>query len=71
MGKLNTIYLILNRDVVASAKVNISLHQKKKVGSEALITVVMKSSTFWDITPCSPLNVNERFVGICLLHLHG
>jgi hypothetical protein len=23
----------------------------------------MKSSTFWDITPCSPLKVNQRFGG--------
>jgi hypothetical protein len=28
------------------------------VGFDVLVTVVMKSSTFWDITPCSPLKVN-------------
>jgi hypothetical protein len=27
------------------------------VGSEVLTAVVMKSPTFWDITPCSPLKV--------------
>jgi hypothetical protein len=27
----------------------------------------MKSSIFWDITPCSPLKFNRRFGGICRL----
>jgi hypothetical protein len=31
----------------------------------------MKSSIFWDITPCSPLKVNRRFGGRCRLHLHS
>jgi hypothetical protein len=31
----------------------------------------MKSSIFWDITPCSPLGVNRRFEGICRLHFRG
>jgi hypothetical protein len=30
---------------------------------EGLTAVVMKSSTFWDIMKCSPLNVNQRFWG--------
>jgi hypothetical protein len=29
----------------------------------------MKSSVFWDITPCSLLKVNRRFGGTCRLHL--
>jgi hypothetical protein len=36
-------------------------------GFEVLIVVVMKSSTFWDITPCNPLKVNRRFGGTCRL----
>jgi hypothetical protein len=37
------------------------------VGFEVLTVVVMKSSTFWDITPCSALKVNHCFRGIhCL-----
>jgi hypothetical protein len=41
------------------------------VGFEVLTAVVMKSSIFWDITPCtcSPLKVNRRFGGTCCLHL--
>jgi hypothetical protein len=31
----------------------------------------MKSSVFWDITPCSPLKVNRRFGWTHRLHLHG
>jgi hypothetical protein len=31
------------------------------VGFEVLTAVVMKSTVFWDITPCSPLKVNRRF----------
>jgi hypothetical protein len=35
---------------------------------EVLTTVVMKSSNFWDIMPCSPLKVNRYFGGTFLLH---
>jgi hypothetical protein len=31
------------------------------VETEVLTAVVMKSSIFWDITPCSPLKVNRCF----------
>jgi hypothetical protein len=41
------------------------------VGSEVLTAVVMKTSVFWDITPCSPLKVNGRFGGTYRLHLQG
>jgi hypothetical protein len=30
-----------------------------KVGFEVLIAVVMKSTIFWDITPCSPLKASS------------
>jgi hypothetical protein len=33
---------------------------------EVLAAVVMKSTIFWDITPCSPLKVNRRFGELCL-----
>jgi hypothetical protein len=41
------------------------------VGFEVLTAVVRKSSTFWDITPCSPLKVNRYFGGIGRFHLQG
>jgi hypothetical protein len=41
------------------------------VGFEVLTAVVMKSTVFWDITPCSPLKANRRFGGTYRLHLHG
>jgi hypothetical protein len=40
------------------------------VGFEVLTSVV-KSSLFWDITLCSWLKVNRRFGGTCRLHLLG
>jgi hypothetical protein len=30
-----------------------------------------KSIIFWDMTPCSPLNVNRRFGGTYRLHIQG
>jgi hypothetical protein len=39
------------------------------VGFEVLTAVVMKSSVFWDIMPCSPLKLYRRFGGTCRLHL--
>jgi hypothetical protein len=32
--------------------------KKYNVGFEVLTAVVMKSSIFWDVMPCSPLKVN-------------
>jgi hypothetical protein len=40
-------------------------------GYEGLTAVVMKSSIFWDITRCSPFQVNRRFGGTYHLHLQG
>jgi hypothetical protein len=31
----------------------------------------MKSTIFWDITPCSPLKVNGRFTGTYRVHIQG
>jgi hypothetical protein len=38
---------------------------------EILTAAVMKSTIFWNITPCSPLSVNRRFGGTSRLHLQG
>jgi hypothetical protein len=43
----------------------------EQVGFEVLTAVVMKSINFWDITPCSPLRVNQCFGGTYRLHLQG
>jgi hypothetical protein len=40
-------------------------------GFEVLTGVVMKSSIFWDVTPCSPLKLKRRFGETCGLHLQG
>jgi hypothetical protein len=41
------------------------------VGVEVFTAVVMKSITFWDMTPCSLLSANRRFGGTYRLHLQG
>jgi hypothetical protein len=38
---------------------------------EVLTAVVIKDSILWDITPCSPLEVNWRFGGTRRFHLRG
>jgi hypothetical protein len=38
---------------------------------EVLTAIVMKSSIFWDITPCSPLKVNRSFRGKCRFHFQN
>jgi hypothetical protein len=35
-------------------------------GSEALTSVVMKSITFWNVTPCGPLKYSWSIMWICL-----
>jgi hypothetical protein len=45
-------------------------HQIFCVGLEVLTAVIM-NYILWNITPCSPLNVNRHFGGTCRLHLHG
>jgi hypothetical protein len=41
------------------------------MGFEVLMVMVMKSSTFWGVMPCSQLKVNSRFRGKCHLDLLG
>jgi hypothetical protein len=43
----------------------------KTVGFEVLTALVMKSTIFWDIRPCSPLSVNRRIGGTYRLYLQG
>jgi hypothetical protein len=41
------------------------------VGFEVLTAVIMKNTSFWDTTPCSPLKVSRRFGRKYPLHLQG
>jgi hypothetical protein len=41
------------------------------LGFEVLTAVIMKSTIFWDIMPCSPLKVNRWFGREYRLHLQG
>jgi hypothetical protein len=49
---------------------NYSENLRISVGFE-VTAVVMKSTIFWDIMPCSPLSVNRRFGGTYHLYLQG
>jgi hypothetical protein len=46
-------------------------HILNYIGFEVFTVVVMNSTIFWDITPCSLLSVNWRFGGTYRLHLQG
>jgi hypothetical protein len=37
--------------------------------SNGVNVLIMKSSVFWDITPCISFKVKQHFRGLC--HLHG
>jgi hypothetical protein len=56
-------------DTLGKCKIFRSRHQY--IAFEVLIPVVMKSSIFWDISPCSPSKVNRRFGRTCCLYLQG
>jgi hypothetical protein len=43
-------------------------YKNKQVGFEVITAVVMKSSIFWDITPCNSLEIKRRFGGTCHIH---
>jgi hypothetical protein len=43
--------------------VRIGLYIKSHTGFEVLKAVVMKSSIFWDIKPCSPFEIESKFPG--------
>jgi hypothetical protein len=45
--------------------------QNRFTGFEILTAVVMKSTIFWDITPCSPLKVNRGVGGTYRLNLQS
>jgi hypothetical protein len=47
------------------------MKKTRHVRFEVLTTVVMKSTIFWDITPCSLLSVNRRFGRTYRLYLQG
>jgi hypothetical protein len=36
-----------------------------------VLTTVMNSSVFWDVTPSTPVKVIRLFGGTCRLHLQG
>jgi hypothetical protein len=41
------------------------------VGSGVLAAATVKSSIFWDMTPCSPTEIHRLFGGMYCLRLQG
>jgi hypothetical protein len=54
-----------------TSKFDNNLHSLTYVEFEVLRAVVIKSTIFWDITPCSPLKVNRCFGGTYRLLLQS
>lgn len=42
-----------------------------KIGFEVLIAVSVKIIFFWDVNPCSPINVCRNYGGTSCFHLRG
>jgi hypothetical protein len=61
---------LLKKDSTAYG-VSYQFYENMKLFLEAELSYVLKNSIFWDITPCSPLNVNRRFGGMFRLRLYG
>jgi hypothetical protein len=70
--KIDQDHFLLSISWITSCNESNMIHNMKHnafVRCEVLVAVTMKSSIFWDITPCSPVRVNRRVGGKCRLHL--
>jgi hypothetical protein len=51
------------------------LYKFKVIGNyialEVFTAVCMKTTVFWDVTPCSPVKVHQCFRGTHCVHLQG
>jgi hypothetical protein len=70
------VHLAQDRDqwpALVHTEINLRLEwsAEKFGGSEILIGPVIESTIFWDITPCSPVKISQRFGGTYRLHLRG
>jgi ABC-type uncharacterized transport system ATPase subunit len=75
-GKTTTLQLLL--DSLSPKTEKLSLEGTMDLSRDRLIlelevlrAVVVKSTIFWDITPCNPFRVNRRFGEIYSLLLQG
>jgi hypothetical protein len=50
-----------------------SLDTQRRTNTKCILQSIyqLKSTIYWDMTPCSPLNVNRRFGATYRLHLQG
>jgi hypothetical protein len=66
-----TFHVLANTPVTDILSFKLLLYIIYVVRSEVLTAVVIRNSICWDVTPCSPLKVNQRFGGTNPLHLQG
>jgi hypothetical protein len=67
-----SLYLFQTPESVSrSVSQSLRWSSNKDVGFEVLTAVVLKSTIFWDITPCRPLKVNRCFGGTYRVHRQG
>jgi hypothetical protein len=62
---------IYTTTVRSPINLTIALILKSVLRFELLTSVVIKCPIFWDITQCSPLNVDQSFGGTCCRHVQG
>jgi hypothetical protein len=65
---ISTLKLKLSRMLF---KLHRIIHKIRYIWFKVLTAVVMKSTIFWDISPCSPLEVKRRLGRTYRLHLQG
>jgi hypothetical protein len=67
--KIQIMLIIAIRLLIRGWRKIMAEERENYIRFEVLTAVVMKSTVFWDITPCGPLLVNRRFGGaeLCLL----
>jgi hypothetical protein len=61
--EMSTVYSETRKKQVTTMCVQNMKFYKAETGFKVLIAVVIKTSIFWDITPCNQLKVNRRFGG--------
>jgi hypothetical protein len=65
----NAVWSIESQPTFRRNKSPPSSESKKQAGGK--LNLFLQSTSFWNITPCSPLRVNRRFGGVYHHHLQG
>jgi hypothetical protein len=61
----------LNVDEIWYSSATLNIDEFNFVGYEIIAAVTVMSTIFWDLTPCSPIEIRWRFGRTSCLHLQG